>query len=80
MYKRQLSNLVTLPESGRGETPLETILDVVAEVNRVDPGLGTSLRSDDHRAVLTTAHEFLTDQDRGLERIYNVIQSRELTE
>ncbi len=75
-----LSNLVTLPESGRGETPLETILDVVAEVNRVDPGLGTSLRSDDHRAVLTTAHEFLTDQDRGLERIYNVIQSRELTE
>ena len=75
---RMLGNLVSLPESGAGETPLETIIDVVAEVHRVEPGVGGSLLAPDHRRVLDTAHEFLTDEDRGIERIYNVIQAREL--
>lgn len=73
-----LRNLVALPASRDGETPLETVVDVVAEVNRVEPGLGTNLSADDHRAVLRSVDEFLTDPDRGLERIYRVVQSRTL--
>ncbi|MBX3252179.1 MAG: hypothetical protein KF901_33705, partial [Myxococcales bacterium] len=73
-----LRNLVALPPTGDGETPLETILDVMAEVNRVAPGAGTSLRAPDHRSVLNHVDEFLTDEDRGLERIYRVVQHRTL--
>ncbi|MCB9616354.1 MAG: hypothetical protein H6722_28295 [Sandaracinus sp.] len=75
-----LRNLVALPEGSDGETPLETVVDVIAEVNRTEPGLGTSLRAEDHRAVLGHVDEFLTDPDRGLERIYRVVQNRVLTE
>ena len=73
-----LRNVVALPEGGDGETPLETVVDVIAEVNRAEPGLGTSLRAEDHRSVLGHVDEFLTDPDRGLERIYRVVQNRTL--
>ncbi|MEM9069248.1 MAG: hypothetical protein AAGE52_12115 [Myxococcota bacterium] len=75
-----LANLVSLPETGSAETPLETIIDVTAEVHRVEANVGGPLRADDHRRVLTTATDFLLDEDRGLERIYDVIQSRQLEE
>lgn len=73
-----LSNLVALPEGGAQATPLETLLDVVAEVHRVEPNQGGPMRADDHRRVLNTATEFLLDEDHGLERIYSVVQSRQL--
>ncbi|HJL00054.1 MAG TPA: hypothetical protein RMH85_21665 [Polyangiaceae bacterium LLY-WYZ-15_(1-7)] len=73
-----LANLVSLQENG--ETPLETIIDVVAEVNRVEPNAGGPLRADDHRSVLGNTNEFLVDERRGLERIYDVVQARQLEE
>ena len=73
-----LSNLVALPESGDAATPLETLIDVVAEVHRVEPNQGGPMRAADHRRVLGTATEFLLDDDHGLERIYSVVQSRRI--
>lgn len=71
-----LSNAVSLPEGTLAETPLETLIDVLAEINRVEPNSGGPMRADDHRDVLNTATEFMLDEDRGLERIFDVVQNR----
>lgn len=75
-----LRNLVSLPPETSGETPLEIIIDVVAEVNRARPGAGGAMLADDHAAVLGTANEYLTDEHRGLERMWDVVQNRQITE
>ena len=62
-----------------GETPVEILLDVVAEVNRTAPGVGGPMNAEDHRAVFGTATEFLLDEGRGLERIYDVVQARHVS-
>ncbi|MAQ19456.1 MAG: hypothetical protein CMN30_32235 [Sandaracinus sp.] len=73
-----LRNLVSLPPETGGETPLEVLVDVVAEVNRARPGDGTPMLADDHEAVLQSTHEYLSDEYRGLERIFDVVQHRTL--
>lgn len=72
-----LANLVTLPE-GESETPIEVLIDAMAEIYRVDPGAGGPLFRDDYGAILDNATEFLSDEDHGLERIYRVVQEREI--
>ncbi|MCZ7678425.1 MAG: outer membrane protein transport protein [Sandaracinaceae bacterium] len=61
-----LRNAVSLPASGDPVTPLETILDVIAEVNRAEPNAGGSLRAEDYRRVIGNVTDFMTDQDHGL--------------
>lgn len=74
-----LGNLVTPMESGElvGQTPLEVIMDVIADVNRVDPSEpydGTLPRSD-YASVAEHVVSFLTDRERGLEQFYAVIKN-----
>jgi hypothetical protein len=75
-----LSNLVTPYSlgSGREETPLEAFIDVSAEVNRARPGrdLERQLQSQDFRAVFGQIEDFLLDERRGLERVYDLVQAR----
>lgn len=75
-----MAEMVELPESGDAETPLETILDVVAEVNRAERAAGDGSRfgAEDYRVMLGRTHELLSSEERGLERLYDVIESREL--
>lgn len=73
-----LTNLVERSDGGTGETALETIVDVIAEVNRADPGVGTSLEARDYREIFGRTHDFLTNESRGMERLYRVIQEREV--
>jgi hypothetical protein len=63
-----------------GETPLEVILDTIAEVNRAAPGAdsGAPLDAADLRAVLRESRDFLSSERHGLERLYDIIQAREL--
>ena len=75
---RVLQNLVSLPDDSSEETPLEVMIDVAAEVNRAEPGLSGPLSAEDGADVLGVTHDFFTSEDRGLERIYRVIQNREL--
>jgi hypothetical protein len=63
-----------------GSTPLEVILDVIAEVERADPSVPAEQPLDrkDLVSVLGTVHKFLSDEEHGLERLYNVIVNRKL--
>lgn len=73
-----LGNLVTPIKDGdfKGQTPLEVIIDVIADVNRVDPTQpyeGT-LAKEDYAAVSENVVDFLTNKERGLEQFYEVIR------
>ena len=73
-----LGNLVTpINDAGfKGQTPLEVIIDVIADVNRVDPTQpyeGTLVRSD-YATVSENVVDFLTNRERGLEQFYEVIR------
>ncbi|MEM9195940.1 MAG: hypothetical protein AAGF12_42630, partial [Myxococcota bacterium] len=57
-------------------TPLEVVIDVLAEVNRVTPNEGGSLRDPDYRAVFGQTVDFVRDEDHGLERLHEVLQAR----
>ncbi|MEY4509728.1 MAG: hypothetical protein RLZZ450_1850 [Pseudomonadota bacterium] len=73
-----LKNLVLANEAG--ESPLEVIFDSIAEVNRDDPSKASDapMSPSDVSGSLARTQSFLQDKDRGLERIYRVIQSRNL--
>ncbi len=71
-----LQNAVALPDDGDPVTPLETILDVIAEVNRAEPNAGGSLRAEDYRAVIGQTTEFMLDEEHGLERLNALVQQR----
>ena len=63
-----------------GRTPLEVLLDAVSAIERADPSrpLEAPLSREDFRAIASSLREFLNDEDRGLERFYNVVQNRTL--
>lgn len=75
-----LANLVSFPAGGRLETPLDVIVDVIAEVNRAPARLneGTHLDPEDYDHALDGTVDFLANEHRGLERLYDVIQHRTL--
>nr|MDQ3036074.1 hypothetical protein [Myxococcota bacterium] len=73
-----LSNLVSLADGEDERTPLEEILDVIGEINRVTPGAGGSFVADDYAASMEQTESFLLDERRGLERLYDVVQEREI--
>ena len=78
VFQEMMSNLVSIDVPGE-PTPLETILDVIGEVNRATPtdpnGVATA---DDVHAVIGQLRQFLSSDTRGLERLFDVVQSREL--
>jgi hypothetical protein len=78
MLRQLLNNLVVLRADET--TPLETILDVMSEVNRSEPGAGGSYLPEDYRANFGEMTGFMDDERRGMERLYDVVQARELVE
>jgi hypothetical protein len=74
-----LSKLVTPVKDGefKGQAPLEVIVDVIADVNRVDPTQpyeGT-LKQEDYASIGDNVVEFLTNKENGLEQFYEVIKN-----
>lgn len=73
-----LANLVKPIAEGplAGQTPLDVIIDVIADLNRVDPGLtyGGTLELDDYVHVADNITDFLLNKERGLEQFYEVIR------
>ena len=64
---------------GNGESPIEVILDAIADVNRIDaasPSDTVPIDDDDYRAMMGTVEEFLPSETRGLEQFYFIVQSR----
>lgn len=73
-----LGNLVTPINDGsfKGQTPLEVIIDVIADVNRSDPTKpyeGTLDRAD-YANVTDNVSDFLLNKEHGLEQFYEVIR------
>jgi hypothetical protein len=60
---------------GQGEeTPIETIMSVIADVNRSDPRETGEFRAADFRNVATEVNDFLLNPTTGLEQVYEVIR------
>jgi hypothetical protein len=74
-----MSRAVTPIKDGdfKGQTPLEVIIDVIADVNRVDPTQkyeGT-LHQDDYANMSKNVVDFLIDPQNGLEQFYEVVRN-----
>jgi hypothetical protein len=73
-----LAHLVTpMPRADgqAGQTPLEVILDTIADVNRAAPGASTKLAGTDYANVANELSEFLLDGTRGLEQFYAIVRN-----
>lgn len=73
-----LRRFVEVSDDADERTPLEEILDVMSEVNRVVPGDRSDVGPEDFRVAIGHTTAFLRDERRGLERLYDVIQEREI--
>jgi hypothetical protein len=74
-----LQNLVTPmpgPQKGKpGQTPLEVIVDVVADVNKSSPDkVQEKLTQEDYRVISDNVQDFLLNKERGMEQFYEVIR------
>jgi hypothetical protein len=61
---------------GGARSPIEVVMDTIADVNRVDASQSTPLDANDYRAVWTTMNQFMSNDTRGLEQLYTIMQSR----
>jgi hypothetical protein len=74
-----LANVVTPMTGADGKptsTPLEVIMDVIADVNRADPtpDATVKLQASDYQTIADNVSQFLLDQQRGLEQFYAVVR------
>lgn len=72
-----LARAVTPRSDTDPSTPMDTLLDVIAEVNRTSPHAREPFRAADHTVLFHEVSDFLLDPERGLERLYAVVQTRE---
>jgi hypothetical protein len=71
-----LPKLVTPMDDGSNLSPIEIIMDVISDVNRIDAASPDPLRADDYQGIVSTMHGFMSDKTRGIEQLYTIIQSR----
>ncbi len=72
-----LAKLVTPMKDTTGretQTPLEVILDVIADVNRGDPSQTSKLQPDDYGAIASQVNDFLMNKQFGLEQFYEIVR------
>lgn len=70
-----LPALVT-PMDGAGATPVEIIMDTIAEVNRLDASSADPLDATDYKDIMQSVDGFLRSNTRGLEQFYYIVQHR----
>lgn len=74
-----LGKLVTPLPNGpqKGKTPLEVVIDTIAEVNRQDPTRPAEekLSNADYRNISDNVSDFLLNKERGLEQFYEVVRN-----
>lgn len=71
-----LKNLVTPAGDGK-QTPLEVLIDTVADVQRIDSSSSAHLSADDYKQVASGVRSFLVDPLRGLEQFYCIAKGRD---
>lgn len=73
---RVLPNLVTPIKEG-ARAPLEVLIDVAADINRLDSSSEEPMSLEDYRALFHTVDGFLRDDTRGLEQFYSIVRGRD---
>jgi hypothetical protein len=71
-----LARLVTHPTQQNDETPVEGLMDIMLDVNRGKPGAAAARNKADYARAISVVRSFLSDPDRGLERLYEIIANR----
>jgi hypothetical protein len=72
-----LSNLVTPMKGADGNpglTPLQIIMDVIGDVNRVAPDKSEKFVAADYANVTDNVTDFLLNKERGLEQFYEIMR------
>jgi hypothetical protein len=72
-----LGHMVT-PAGTTELTPIETLIDVAADVNRAHPAVTTKLDGADYANVANEVSEFCLDPTTGLEQVYAVVRAATL--
>jgi hypothetical protein len=63
-------------DEGAGLSPIEVFIDTIAEVNRIDASSGEPLTAEDYGNMMGSVRDFFTDEHRGLEQFYYIVQRR----
>lgn len=71
-----LPALVTPMSTHRGLTPIEVIVNAVADINRIDATQTGPLTAADYQTVFRTVREFFASRTRGFEQLYYIVQNR----
>ena len=72
-----LQNLVTpMTSTGsiNGETPLQVIVDAIADVNRATPESTAKLAANDYMSIAANVSDFMSSETSGLEQFYAIIR------
>lgn len=70
-----LGTAVTPSDALGGKAPVEILIDVIADVNRVAPEEPKeSYDEADYAAIAGTTVEFLTNKERGMEQFYEIVR------
>ncbi len=74
-----LKNMVTPLPSEPGapprKTPIEVVLDVITDVNRVAPDQTSKLVAPDYANIASNVQSFLVDKQSGLEQFYAIVRT-----
>ncbi|CAN5753544.1 hypothetical protein BH09MYX1_BH09MYX1_20450 [soil metagenome] len=72
-----MTRLVTPMKDKNGrssQSPLDVIIDVIADVNRVDPSRTDKLDAADYKSITHEVNEFLLNKERGIEQFYEIVR------
>ncbi|MBW2700938.1 MAG: hypothetical protein JRF33_08970 [Deltaproteobacteria bacterium] len=72
-----LSNAAQTINDGSGQFAAEALLDVIGEVHRCTPGQTGPLNDEDMTCVLQEVGDFLLDEERGVEKLYLMVDRRD---
>lgn len=62
------------PGTDGAPSPIDVLLDVVTDVNRLHPEVQTKLDGDDYGSIAREVAEFCSDPSRGLEQVYTILK------
>lgn len=65
---------MTAPGPLNGQTPLQVIVDAVADVNRAAPGAASKLAPNDYLSIAANVSDFMSSKTSGLEQFYAIIR------
>jgi hypothetical protein len=57
-----------------GQAPIEVFMDVVAELNRMNPDRSEKLTAMDYASIADQVTDFLVNKESGLEQFYEIIR------